>query len=254
MKPARILLAWEDRYFEGLRALSRAATRSVRAELGVASAPRIFDDSIQGYGGAGRYLGVDWPRMRSKGLPHSSGPIDHLVIVLDADTAHHFLDNLPRPPEKGATGAWHARATSALEARLRASAPRDPDRVHGVLLRWAKETLVLAAHDQTELLAALDRKVPIEAARSMLYRGCNPDPRQVEDAAFVDVFRSPKACMADLAAAFGLGRAKKSDLRFDDLLGKLARADIATPMNRVPDLRRLAEKIVTLASPVSGSV
>lgn len=246
MKPVKIALVWEDRHFDGLRAVGRAAARQLRKEPPSLPPSHLFDDSIQGYGGLKSHVRRDWARMRAHGLPKSPGPIDHIIYVLDADVAHEFLDIDPLPGSES-TDSWHRLASQALEGRIRGWSTRDPERAHGILLRWAKESLILAAHDIDEAIGLLNRDASVDRARESLYADCSPDPRRVEDADFIETFRSTKQCMEVVQASFGLGKLRKSDSRTSEVLRKAAGSDIHRLLGRIPDLRALAEKIIALS-------
>ena len=252
MRPARILLCWEDRYFTGLRAVCRSAVRVLREELGIRGAlPLLFDDTARGDGGWKKHLTRDWERIQRAGIPNrGAGPLDHILYVCDADSASRVLEEVDSPPRQGSTQDWHARATECFESNLKKLAS-DEDRVHGVLLRWHKETLLLAAHDQEEILRILNwEKVPGDG-RTQLYANCEPRPDRVEDPDFIDTFRSTGECLGKFTQAFGVAKLRKSDPRVDDVLAKFGQAEIRLLMKRVLDIRNLAEKIVTLSQAVA---
>ena len=246
MNPVSILLVWEDRYFEGLKATSRAVHRALRGNRqDIGPAPRLFDDTLGGYGGFRNHVQKDLGRLRKVGLPRF-GKVDHVLYVIDADQTENLLRTLGlAQPEAGDT--WLQSAEERLESVIRQNTT-EPERAHVVLLRWAKETVFLAGHDQP----AWSRLMPdgnLAAARSALYRDCSPDPSKVADHDFVETFRSWKKCIALVEKHLATGKIKKKDVRVDDVLKELSKADTQKLMARVPDLRRLGEKILDLSCP-----
>jgi len=108
------------------------------------------------------------------------------------------------------------------------------------VLRWAKESLLLAGYDQPAMEAHIDVSAEHPDVAAALAR-CTPRPPQgVDDARFTDTFRHPSTCLKLLRTARGLGPLHRSSPDIDDALRALARESLPTIRARVPDIGRIA--------------
>lgn len=251
----RVLVVWEDEHWRVLDVLTRRLVSTSPGQRPDGAFPTILGHTTEGNGRFAHYVGATWPRVRPAGLPTDRGTIDHLVCVLDGDRAHELVPAIAVPPkDAAATPTWHASAEAAWTAWLRqhASGGGPPaTTVHGVVLRWAKESVVLAGYDQpaaTHLeFAAEDPEVT-----TFLSEICQPDPRSVSDAAFADTFHRPRHCVDALRKVRKLSPLAKNAPAFDDAIRDLTRQSLSVVRARVPDLARLAELIWTLHRAATG--
>jgi hypothetical protein len=239
----RVLVVWEDDYCEPLGVLLKRVVRA-HAPSPDADLPRVLRHTSRGSSAFDRYAHTTWPAIRARGLPADPGPVDHLVCVVDADRLHELLPaRVPHPPtEPTAVGAWHTAAEHGWREHLRAQCdPNGPPvaTVHGVVLRWAKESLLLAGYDEAAMEAHLDLAVGHPDVATALAR-CTPRPADVADARFTDTYHRPSKCLKQLREARGLAPLHKRAPEIDDALTTLARDSLAKVCSRVPDLARLA--------------
>lgn len=239
----RVLVVWEDTYCESLGGLVKRLVHA-RAPAPDAEMPIVLPHTSRGNGGFDRYVHTTWPAIRVRGLPVDPLPIDHLVCVVDGDHLHELLPlKVPRPPAGvPAVAAWHAAAERAWHEHLRAQcdAGGPPETtVHGVVLRWAKESLLLAGYDQPAMEAHLDVAAGHPGVAATLAR-CRPRPEGVDDALFTDTYRQPSTCLKSLREVCGLDVLHKSAPELDDALRALGRESLAKIRDRVPDLAHLA--------------
>lgn len=244
MSPVEIVVAWEDTNYQGLKcAFSRARKRLPgREEF------RLSYESLGGNTNCVRHVKNSWPKLRKFGKPRS-GPVDHIVYVLDADALGNIVPTLEAP--MGKSDEWYPKTVERLRDHLRELTILDPDRIHVHLLRWAKESVLLAMHDQIQPIRRLigfDKEVDVSARLSDLYQRCEPDPRQVADREFIETFRNTKKCQALLEQALGLPKLRKSDQRVDDAIDAFSASALEVLLRRIPDLRSLAEKVQALGS------
>jgi hypothetical protein len=232
----RILVVWEDAKHE---ALDLILSRRIAALRGQATVfPQMLFHSVRGDGAFSRYVKDTWKNVRSKGLPANKGAIDHLVCVVDAD---QISKNVPE------VSAWDSESEGLWETKLReacdSSVPSST--IHGATLRWAQESLALAAYDTEAAKEHLqiDLEKPEVAA---MISACSPQPSTVENALFTDTFRKPLRCLDELRRTSCNKSVKKNDVPIEDLLKAAAKTDHAKIAERVPDLDRLAAKIWTL--------
>lgn len=249
---ARIFLAFEDKLKDGLFAVVRKITRLLREQRGIQISLELYCDSLNGNGGWRPHVKTDWPLMRHHGIPRMKGgstPIDHIVYVLDADCvdgSEGILNDVTLPPRD--SPEWHSRANEELDQALRRLAGKDPERVHGYFLRWSKETLVFAAHDQPEILSLLRHKVPFEQARETLFAKCQPRPDSVKNGEFVLRYATSRKCLDHFQTSFDvdLKPGKKKQDSVDSAITAFADRNPALLIERVPDLRGLAELLLEL--------
>jgi len=186
----RVLVVWEDRHYE---ALSTFARRRLRANASRAEFPVLLFHTSNGNGAFGRYAESTWPRARASGLPGDPKPIDHVVFVADGDRLSELpLGTAPPPQDPAQIDEWHGVAEATWTEYLRARSPDSVPRetVHGVVLRWSKESLLLAGFDRPPTAEHLKIDVS-RAGVSAFLRSCSPDPSTVEMARFSNAFRRP---------------------------------------------------------------
>ncbi|HEY2514526.1 MAG TPA: hypothetical protein VGI39_26865 [Polyangiaceae bacterium] len=244
----RVAIAWEDEYFRPLE-------RIVLARRGALRPPdargylELIQYTLRGNGRFAAHVESSWPRVRAQGVPASSGKIEHLICVVDADKLRQLLPATIEPPPHSpeAVAEWHIAAEAAFVEHLRGrAAGGEPSTVHGLVLRWAKESLSLAAFDRI----AAGEKLGVDTAHPRvvtLFERCNPDPRAVSDALFTDAYRRPIACMDDLRRASGLPAVGKGS-ELDDVINALAGEDVEAVCRRVPDIDRLLKLAWQLAA------
>lgn len=247
----RVLVVWEDDYADPLGLITR---RLVRATAPGPSAivPGLLFHTTRGNGAFERYVHRTWPAVRPTGLPRDPGFIDHLVCVIDGDRLHDLLTaEVPHPPtEVRAVGAWHAAAERAWQTYLHGKCdPAGPPlaTVHGVVLRWSKESLLLAGYDQPAMdqLDILAERAEVAEALA----ACTPRPQDIDDALFTDTFRRPGVCLEILRKARGLGALHKNAPEIDDALRALDRESLMIVRSRVPDIGRVADLVWRLHLP-----
>lgn len=260
--PARVLVVWEDFYFQTLgpfvkkRLAARAAAaggRNPGASHLPAEQPRfpeLLFHTSHGNGGFQRYVSSTWENVRAKGLPGNPGPIDHLLCVVDGDKLHERIPGISRAPALDLP-TWLTSAEHTWEEHLRAlckSAPRSS--VHGRLLCWSKESLVLAGYDRSAFQQVLGIDLRSDPVDAHLAR-CVPVPSGVPNGSFSSTFRHPLRCLTELDSAHRAPRPpalSKNAPELDDVLRALVRDDCALIAERVPDIDRLADSIWSLAT------
>jgi hypothetical protein len=113
------------------------------------------------------------------------------------------------------------------------------------VLRWAKESLLLAGYDQPAMKAYLQSAVEaVEAPEvAAVLARCTPRPQDIPDERFTDTYRRPSACLNLLREACRLGALHKNAPEIDDALRALARESLSKLRDRVPDTARLSALI-----------
>jgi hypothetical protein len=241
----RILLVWEDAKFEPLGEVVQRAVQA-SAPSSPEEFPRLLSHTTHGNGNFGRYVATTWPRASAHGLPNQPGMIEHVICVVDADRLDTLVPTIPSFPTIVAEiAAWHAGAAQTwlqwLRDRVDPGGP-PPSTVHGIVLRWAKESLVLAGYDQP----AWNEHLELDAGHPDIRRAlgsCEPRLHVTEDSVFTDTFRRPLDCIKALRRARHLSSLPKTAPQIDYALRALARDSIATICARVPDIARLASLI-----------
>ena len=241
----RVLVVWEDKNFESLDVASKRLVRNL-APAPAAAVPVVLGHTTRGNGVFERYVETTWPKVQPRGLPIDPRPIDHLICVVDGDKLHDLLrGEVTRAPDAAAqVASWHLAAERTWQAYLRARCPADgpaSSTVHGIVLRWAKESAALAGYDQAASRTALDLAEGDRA--NALLATCSPDPRNVPDAAFTDTFRRPLGCLRLLRPDRTL---EKMSPEIDDAIKAFAKHQPALLRARVPDLARIADLVWTL--------
>lgn len=249
----RVLVVWEDHHYETLGPFVKKRV-SARAPAATPRFPEILFHTSHGNGSFKRYVASTWENVRSKGLPGNPGLIDHLICVVDGDKLHErLMGTVPHPPaHDSALPAWLAAAERAWQDHLRALCDKaPPGTVHGRVLRWAKESLVLAGYDREAAKLHLGIDLQSPTVREHLAR-CSPDPQAVAPPLFSSTFRKPLRCLTGLDGAQRAPRPpslSKNAPELDDALRALAREDSALVTARVPDIDRIADLVWQLAAP-----
>jgi hypothetical protein len=241
----RALVAWEDKYCVALHSATGRILRA-RAVDPAAAVPVILRDTTRGNGTFERYVRTTWPNVRPAGLPADKGAIDHLVCVVDGDRLHDLLrGKVPRPPQTiDDIAGWHEQAERTWQAHLRSCCdPSGPAQatVHGVVLRWARESIALAAYDAPSARSVL--AIVDDPRLSEILAKCTPDPRTVADARFTETFRKPLECLRLVRGGLVLDKASPE---IDDAISALSKNGLATLRARVPDLTRIADLVWSL--------
>jgi len=252
----RVLIAWEDAYFQGLKPFvaRRLAQRTLSAEP---PPPVVLHHTVRGNGRFQQYVQSTWTQARTNGLPSDAKPIDHLICVVDGDKLWE-LDpkQFAKPPERSSEVAgWYERTTQAWQARVRGwvdpSVPEDA--VHGVVLRWSRESVVLAGYDLPPFREHLGLDPESAVAQRSLRDECPLLPSTVKDADFTDSFLRPLRCLERLFKAHGGAMPGKNDPRFDDTLRALANAHLDRVCARVPDLDAVVTRVIDPTAPAAAA-
>jgi hypothetical protein len=243
----RIAIAWEDAYWIPLQRCVLAR----RAPLRPTNATAFIDllqYTLRGNGNFGPHVQESWPRVSATGLPTNKGAIDHLICVADADRLPELLPGVSAAPQAAIeVSAWHASAEERFVAHLRGRAAKaDPNRVHGIVLRWAKESLTLAAYDRRVIREWLGIDTSHPEVQAFLAE-CNPPPSGIADDQFTDTFRRPVSCVDQLRKASGLSPIGKGS-SMDDVIMALDAEDMEAVARRVPDVDRLVSLAWRLAT------
>ena len=146
-------------------------------------------------------------------------------------------------------GAWLVTAEQQFQNHLRSKSHK-PVTVHAVLLRWAKESLTLAAYDRPQAGDKLGLQILHPDVQKYL-AACVPRPASIHEAVFTDTFRHPVACIDGILGAQGLPAVGKGSF-MDDVVRALSGDDLAVVCARVPDVDRLlhlAWSLVTAPPP-----
>jgi hypothetical protein len=238
-----VLVAYEDRYFEALDTVVRRVGR----EVAPTNAPREAC-SVEGVTNFPGFVQQSWPVYRDKGFPKAgkSRP-NRLVCVADADKVVRQLQLAVSLPPADGTDAWVEGANQAFTAYLRGRTYRDPEAVHGVVLRWSLESLVIAAYDQPkamEALAGFQGNHDADRMQAFLRR-CGL--YQAHELHFLDRYRDPQGCLVSLCAELGWPTLRKGDARRDEALKQMSGLALTTLIERAPDLVRIAALIREVA-------
>lgn len=240
----RVLIVWEDEYWQALDAVVRRALDTNKKSE--ESAPSVLGVTSRGNGNFQHFVESTWPNVRPKGTPSNRGSIDHLVCVIDGDKLHEIVATASPitavSDEVAKVQEWQRDAAVQWNSQLRAWAPKsvDPSTVHGVVLSWSKESLLLAGFDREafERVWAVDNSTTEHRA---FIESCNPRPDVTKAEDFTARYRKPRKCLDQLLATHGTSLPSKSDPRIDDALKGLAREATSALYDRVESLRTLTE-------------
>lgn len=236
----RILVVWEDERHQALDELVRERTPATgQLEL-------LF----YGTGGNRNFQGfatARWPDVRAKGLPTNPGAIHHAICVVDGDRLREFVSSVGVIPVSAADiPRWHSHAETEWQKWLDGYYGSSPSGLHGIVLRWAKESIVLAAYDDSLAKTAVGLDVRLSGASAHI-SSCVPSPPSVPDADFTNTFRDPLTCIRDLFLANGRQCPRKNNPVYDDLIRDIARHRVTAVYDRVPDIDRVVQKVQQLA-------
>jgi hypothetical protein len=244
----RAVLVYEDHEPSALHAVVRK-TLNARFDASGRSGPwpELTHLSSKGVGNMSHVVGRQWPIYRRTGFPRGGHKPDALICIADADRLHEHIPGVAAPPPVPAdTEAWRAEAERSLTAFLRGQAVVDAERIHGHLLRWNAESLLIAAYDHLDIASGLQ---PIDEGKlEEFLEACREQPLESQDYAFMSRHRRPTRCFDDLCSAVGLPRVPKTAKLRGDILRIAARRDLETLCARVPDLPRLADRILDLTA------
>jgi hypothetical protein len=232
--PAMLIL-YEDHYCNELHPLIKA----LRRDAGLSGI--LESKAVDGTGNFGRGV-PKWLRLPLAGTRR---PPDRVICVGDADrprslypnarsapTEAQGLDGWARELEDGWRGHLIERNAEGVLTAEAAS------RLRTIVLRWNKESLLIACPDALRDYAhVFNRRAELEA----LLAGCEPSPLELGSDGFIHEFRRPDACMERVIRAIH-GRAYKKGVDDDDILRRCIRVDPTWRQqvaDRCPDLRRL---------------
>lgn len=245
---ARVLVAVEDTYYQPMERIIRRACES---EDGVNLRHLVKFLPVQGDGGFGKFINRDFNIAISGGIP-KFGKVEGLCCILDADSAGRSLGVDKPPIDSAGLEEWHESASEAFRAKLIGWGVPEDFPLHGVLLRWNLESVILATYDRWWEPNAL-RALGIQATNPSVkweerLKSCRLDPRSVEDTEFVSQWRSPGKCVNDLIQALGGGQLAKKDPRRTDLINAVTKhkSDLESILARLPDVAHAAKSISEL--------
>ena len=246
----RILVVWEDAHYEPLSRITRRRLGQLQPGA-AASFPQLLGHTSRGNGGFSNYVRRTWQNVRSTGLPNDPGAIEHLLCIVDADKLSELLPGIgPAPAAVSEIAAWHSGAERAFERHLRdqcAQGSAPPASVHGIVLRWSKESLVLAAYDRSAMSDHLSIEVTHPGVATYL-QSCLPVPATVAEGIFTDTFRRPRACVDGLSKARGRHSIPKNAPEVDDALDALSSVDVSLVCSRTPDIDRIVVRVWELSA------
>ena len=237
-KARRIAIAWEDRYWEPLHDVL-VRRREANRPAGTTDNIDFLPFPVLGNGNFAPFVADDWPTAHARGFVNKPGPVEHVICVADADALHAHVPAMAPPPSLPAdVGGWLTTAEQQFLSHLRAKSHK-PATVHAVLLRWAKESLTLAAYDRPQAADKLGLQITHTQVQKHLAK-CVPAPGSVHDAVFTDTFRLPVTCVDGILTAQGLPAVGKGAF-MDDVIRALSGNDLAVVCARVPDIDRLLQ-------------
>ncbi len=236
-----LLVVWEDRYCDELHRLLKRSVRYIRS----VNLP-MNKESVEGNGKFKNYLKTTWPIVRKTGFLRSS-PIDYLICVADADRASKCCTSIREPTPSADLTEWIKASNEKWTEELRDFTSLDPDRIHGRFFRWNKESVPAACYDSNEVLAKLG--IPNPRILDNFLDKCKPvNPRTAEDADFTHQFRKPGNCLKEGFENVGIKWPGKNAQIIDDAIGKASEVHLEKLLKRLPDLRMLAELIISFDS------
>lgn len=259
-----LLLVFEDSNYTPLLRFVWRLCLDIAPEL-ACHRRHLYPQPAGGDGGFQPFLEKDWPIIANKGIKHS-GPIMRLLCVIDLDkpTKSLGIHSPPAVPEN--TDEWTDKARGEFEEKLRSWNSVDDSEVHGEALRWNSESLLLAACfdriQEPDVASALMIAGPIDDSHKQGFEkyltqecrlGGDPcDPRTREEE-FVHLWRKPGACLDAVIQQFGAAKLAKArtDVRRNAVINACTKqkSDRDRIAARVPDLKRMAERIVRLLNP-----
>lgn len=194
------------------------------------------------------FVESQWPQFRKRGFPVAGKPRPRaLFCIADADVA---AAQLGLTAQSEPHDDWIVEAEAEFTDFLRAKADK-PETVHGALLRWNQESLLIAVHDELEAMQRVAGPMPINQSALKDFLGqCTPCPSEVPDARFTNTFDKPQACLAELVRALGWRKLKKGDPRKGEVLRWSSANVLGKLVRRVPDLARIAARFHSIAQSI----
>ncbi len=236
----RILVAWEDQYFQPLQRILKRCISLTRPDE--ATFPSVLCHTARGNSAFEPYVSRTWSLASRKGLPSSAGAIDHLICVADADKLHELIPEISSATPPTELGDWLHHAESLWERWLRSRCTTECERVHGRLLRWSKESVALAAYDQPAGQSHLRIDTSSDPLRTSL-ENCTPSPLTLDDTEFCCHYRKPMNCLQLLQPKLA-----KNSPEIDDTTSDFTQHGLDLLRVRVPDFDRIASFIWSLAA------
>ena len=242
----RVLVLWEDKYFDEWDKLLKRAVRHLDGRPIV-----IEKDTARCNTGYAEYLKLTWPTARGVGLPRS-GPVDYLLCVADADGTRAICDEVDPAPavDSPATAfdEWCRKVNEGWTQQLRRTTDLDPDRVFGRVFRWSKESVLTACHDEQfkDVWAKIGKVDPTKLKGFL--QECKPGPpATIEDVDLVNQMRKPQDCIRSGFEAVGVEWHGKNDIKVREAIDRASREHIDVLCRRLPDLAELAKTVIELA-------
>ena len=245
----RVLVVWEDTFYQPLAGILNRAVRKL-APGADASHPTVLNHTARSNTAFGRYVDTTWPSASARGLPVDPGPIDHVICVVDADKLSGLLPQaIPSPPNHAdQVATWHVAAEHAWHSHLRGRCPQagpPASSVHGVVLRWSKESVLLSGYDQPAFGKHLECDMTVPEVVQLL-KSCKPALDRIEARRFSDSYRHPVQCLKALRTTVKLAALPKNAPQIDDALRTLGRESLDKICERTPDIARVAELVWSL--------
>ena len=120
-------------------------------------------------------------------------------------------------------------ASAAWTKHLRTLTSCDPEKIHGLFLRWNQESLLIASHDAEAAMKRLGVR-ELSPLRAYL-RGCSPSPAQLPDEQFTDTYRKSGKCLEDMLKAAGARTTKKGDQTLHKTILQMENVKYRQPMD-----------------------
>jgi hypothetical protein len=183
------LLAYEDQYHDNLHLLIKKLRRD-------AALPGIILEktTVRGTGG---FIN-DVPKLLRTPLKQTRKPPDRLICLADADRPQNLVPGSPGPPagdDGTSLDSWIVELEAAWLEHLRGRLnlpPADETRLRVVVLRWSKESLLIASPDALLEYAQKHERGPQVRA---LLANCDPDPWKAADREFMTAYQEPRSCL-----------------------------------------------------------
>lgn len=237
-----VLVAWEDSNFTELARLLRRAVVHVS---GNALTPKEAHHHIPSLpmGGDGGFKpfvskGGDWSLVYAKGIDqYGSNPADELVCVVDGDKLHnHSIDGIERANLDADLAEWRKNTSKSWTLYLHSVAVHH-EHVHGHVLTWNKESLVLGAIS-SDMPSDISGLLPDRKPWNQIAEECGDQAPTASDD-YASRFRKPREC---LESKVGILDAKQG-ATCDAILKAASKSSVVGVLQRCEDLRELAELV-----------
>lgn len=219
---ARIIIAVEDLHYGVLDTVLQIIEPRL---AGPRRASKYEFFPMKGHGNVEQFLKKDWDRLRDGAFDAYSGTWDRAFVVIDGDRCDRILACGAPPKAPATTDSWYESAQQSALACIARLRPQDAASFLPFVIRWNQESLLLAAF--SEIVGEgpskfIESVLPDRAAREAAFdkylsTNCNilgqsVDPRHHGcGTAFVQYWRRPGGCFADLLEAIGSTPFAKSD-------------------------------------------